>query len=61
MNLKAVMTLTAYPERNGYTAIILAVTHKKFSEINLQEHKLKGTIIYDVKGILNKAMIDGRL
>jgi len=55
------MTLTAYPERNGYTAIILAVTHKKFSEINLQEHKLKGTIIYDVKGILNKAMIDGRL
>lgn len=56
-----IKTLTTYPERNGYSAIILAVSHNKFSEINLQEHKVKGTIIYDVKGILNKTIIDGRL
>jgi UDP-N-acetyl-D-galactosamine dehydrogenase len=56
-----IKTLTTYPEINGYSAIILAVSHNKFSEINLQEHKEKGTIIYDVKGILDNEIIDGRL
>lgn len=56
-----IKTLTSYPERNGYAAIILAVAHNKFFEINLQEHRDKGCIIYDVKGIIDKAMTDGRL
>lgn len=45
----------------GYGAIILAVAHKEFLKINLQDHKDNGCIIYDVKGILNKAVTDGRL
>ena len=44
-----------------YAAIILAVAHNEFMTINLQEHKDKGCIIYDVKGILKSAIIDGRL
>jgi UDP-N-acetyl-D-galactosamine dehydrogenase len=50
-----------YPEDNGYSAIILAVAHNQFKDINLADHKAKGTIIYDVKGILAKDMVDARL
>ncbi len=50
-----------FPERNGYSAIILAVAHKAFSTINVDEHRHKGTVIYDVKGVLNKTIVDGRL
>ena len=45
----------------GYGAIVLAVAHKEFMQINLQEHKNTGSIIYDVKGILAKEITDGRL
>jgi len=54
-------TLTAYPEGNGYEAIILAVAHNEFMTINLQEHKEQGCIIYDVKGIFDANLVDGRL
>lgn len=54
-------TLTQFPERNGYMAIILVVAHKEFLKINLAEHKAAGCIVYDVKGLFNVAEIDGRL
>lgn len=44
-----------------YSAIILAVAHQEFMTINLIEHKQKGSIIYDVKGILDLELVDGRL
>lgn len=53
--------LKTYPEKNSYNAIILVVAHKKFLEINLQNHKEKGCIIYDVKGIYKPEETDGRL
>ena len=56
-----IKTLSKYPDNNGYSAIILAVAHDRFMTINLQEHKDKGCIIYDVKGILNHSIVDGRL
>lgn len=56
-----IKTITEYPEGNGYAAIILAVAHNEFQGINLQLHKDHGCIIYDVKGILNPEIIDGRL
>jgi UDP-N-acetyl-D-mannosaminuronate dehydrogenase len=54
-------TITQYPENDGYTAIILAVAHKQFLAIDLNAHKQTGTIIYDVKGILDKSLTHGRL
>ena len=56
-----IKTITEYPEGNGYGAIILAVAHKEFIKINLNKHKNKGCIIYDVKGILSKSVVSGRL
>jgi UDP-N-acetyl-D-galactosamine dehydrogenase len=53
--------LTQYPEKDGYQAIILAVAHNEFREINMKIHKQNGVIIYDVKGILPKEMVDSRL
>lgn len=56
-----ICTKKEFPENNGYQAIILAEAHDKFTEIDLKSHKEKRTIIYDVKNIINKQIIDGRL
>lgn len=53
--------LTKYPEGNGYNAIILAVAHEDFKSIDIKAHKQNGAIIYDVKGILPKEMVNARL
>jgi len=53
--------LSQYPEQNGYDAIILAAAHNEFKQMNLADHKAKGTLIYDVKGILPKELVDARL
>ena len=44
-----------------YGAVILAVAHEQFMEINLQTFKDNGAIIYDVKGILPRNLIHARL
>ena len=51
--------LTEQPNLDKYSAIILAVPHQKFSNINIK--KSKDTIVYDVRGILPRENIDGRL
>ena len=53
--------LNEYPKGNDYGAIVLAVSHDKFSEINFSEHKRNGTIVFDVKGILPKEIVSARL
>lgn len=45
----------------SYAAIILAVAHNEFKTIDMAAHKTGGTIIYDVKGILPKEIVDARL
>jgi len=45
-----------------YDAIILAVPHQQIlSTISFESYKNAGAFIYDVKGVLPKALIDGRL
>jgi UDP-N-acetyl-D-galactosamine dehydrogenase len=47
---------------NKYEAIILAVSHEIFLQINFSELKAnENSIIYDIKGVLSKNIIDGRL
>ncbi len=46
----------------GYDAIIVAVSHREF--LNLDYNQLKksiSSVIYDIKGVLDKTMVDGRL
>ncbi|MEG0560400.1 MAG: nucleotide sugar dehydrogenase [Muribaculaceae bacterium] len=44
-----------------YDAIILAVSHKEFENLNLKLYTTNNNVIYDVKGIFDTNMIDGRL
>ena len=53
--------LTEYPKNNNFGAIILAVAHNEFLEINLKEHKNNETVVFDVKGILPKDIVNARL
>lgn len=44
-----------------YDVIILAVAHKQFQDFNFDRFKKDKAVIYDVKGILPRNIIDGRL
>ena len=44
-----------------YGVIILAVAHNEFKELDYNRFKESGAIIYDVKGILDKSVVDARL
>ena len=44
-----------------YGAIVLAVAHDEFQKIDMLGHKESGAIIFDVKGILPKHIVNARL
>ncbi len=43
---------------NSYDAVVLAVAHKEFAELNLNNRQ---AVIFDIKGVLPKEIVDGRL
>jgi UDP-N-acetyl-D-galactosamine dehydrogenase len=47
--------------KEKYDAIILAVAHHEFVKLDLQVYSNSNCIIYDVKNVLSKDMIDARL
>lgn len=47
------------PDLSSYAGIILAVAHKKFEGLKIE--KSDQCVVYDVKGILEKDLIDARL
>jgi UDP-N-acetyl-D-galactosamine dehydrogenase len=47
------------PSLTDYSAIILAVSHQKFLSLKLERSSTR--VIYDVKGILNRDLVDARL
>lgn len=49
------------PEQTKYDAIILAVAHKEFQNINFEQLKSEGVVIYDTKALIPKGLVDGRL
>ena len=47
---------------NKYSAIILAVSHKEFLTLNLTKLKINSkSVIYDIKAVLDRKLVDGRL
>lgn len=46
---------------NNYDAIILAVAHKAFKDMNVKGLSAPNSVIFDVKAFLDSAIIDGRL
>ncbi len=44
-----------------FDAVVLCVAHKQFAELDIQTMTNPNGVIYDVKGILDRNIIDGRL
>ncbi len=55
------IAITNKTPKEKYDAIILAVAHKEFLQIDIKTMVSNNGIIYDVKGILDRNIIDGRL
>ncbi len=51
--------LTSTPKLENYDAIVLAVAHNEFKEMDLTPQK--NQVVYDIKSILDKNKVDGRL
>ncbi|MBK9580742.1 MAG: nucleotide sugar dehydrogenase, partial [Saprospiraceae bacterium] len=51
---------TSLPDKK-YDAVILAVAHKTFESLPLEVIKKGNSVIYDVKAVLPKETVDGRL
>ncbi len=47
--------------KNNYDAVILAVSHKEFKELDINNYVNGNYVIFDVKSILDKESIDSRL
>lgn len=48
-------------EDNNFDGAILAVAHKEFLDINIKSLLKTNSVVYDVKSILEKSEVDGRL
>lgn len=46
---------------NNFDAVILAVSHKEFLKLDIKSLVKNGGVVYDVKGFLDRDIIDGRL
>ena len=44
-----------------YDAVILAVAHKEFLDLDVRSLVRDGGVVYDVKGVLDRKMVDARL
>ena len=49
--------------KGQFDAVILAVAHKEFENINLRNFlkDYENGVVYDVKGVVNRSQIDARL
>ncbi len=53
--------LQQLPQQNQYDTIILAVGHREFIQLNLSELKKETSVIFDIKGVLDRNLVDARL
>ena len=49
------------PKGEQYDAVILGVAHKEFLQLDVKALVKESGVIYDVKGLLPRDIIDGRL
>ena len=49
------------PADEKFDAVILAVAHNQFKELDIKSLVVDNGVVYDVKGMLDRTIIDGRL
>ena len=55
------ITVTNDVPKDKFDAVILAVAHNEFLDMDVKAFAKDNSVIYDVKGILDRNIIDGRL
>lgn len=53
--------LEALPESDCYDSIVLAVGHREFVQLDLKNLKNDPAVVFDIKGILDRNLVDARL
>jgi len=56
-----IKSITRIDDHSKYSAIVLAVAHKQFQTFDFGLYKTNDCVIFDVKGILNKEIVDAAL
>jgi UDP-N-acetyl-D-galactosamine dehydrogenase len=56
-----IVIVNQLPANTTYDAIVLAVAHDEFKKLDLKKLSAENSVLYDVKGILPKTMVDSRL
>ena len=56
-----IILLEKQPDLTIYDGIIMTVAHDEFKELDFSFLKYQSTVLFDVKGILDKSIIHGRL
>jgi UDP-N-acetyl-D-galactosamine dehydrogenase len=56
-----IKTIKSLEDTNAYDAIVVSVAHKEFSSDVIRKHRKAASVVFDVKGIMDKELIDGRL
>lgn len=56
-----IATLKHIPVGSKYDAIVLAVSHNEFKQLDITSYKASLNVMYDVKGLLDDNIVDGRL
>lgn len=54
-------TLSEIPYQNEYDAIVVAVAHREFMDINYEAIKSPNAVLFDTKACLKRELVDGRL
>ena len=44
-----------------YDAIVLAVSHRQFAQLDFSKIHSRDTVVFDIKGFLPREIVDGRL
>jgi UDP-N-acetyl-D-galactosamine dehydrogenase len=55
------LTNSATLPQNTFDAVLLGVAHNEFFQLDLAELRNPSSIVFDVKGVLSKKMVDARL
>lgn len=53
--------LSSLPESADYDSIILAVGHREFLHLDLNNLKKNPSVVFDIKGLLDRKLVDARL
>ncbi|PZX11924.1 UDP-N-acetyl-D-galactosamine dehydrogenase [Breznakibacter xylanolyticus] len=61
MHEYGIRSLNQTPTNNGSQVIVLAVSHREFLELDMQQHLKAGALMYDVKGFFAEGVAHGKL